>query len=437
MAYNETVKSTHTTASKSFNPSRDNLRSLLWMRAFALLGQTLILLYVWLTEGAFAGQAGVIASLLVLALLTVLSLWRTAKPWPVADKEFLLQLLLDISGWSILMYLTGGANNPFISYFIVPIVVSAAVLPRTYTWGLGILAGALYGLLLNDYETFPLFTPHAGMDHGSSTQHIVGMWFNFLFSVGLISFFVVRMAHTMHRQEQWVAQQREDRLRDDQIMAVASLAAGTAHELGTPLSTMAVLIDEMLCDETLSEQARNDCELLARQVQQCKHTMAELTRTAELDSAEQRRRQPIGEFTQTVMERWRVRRPGIDYEFDCAPASPEMELDTTLAQAIENLLNNAADSGSAKVAMSVTWDSRYATIEVRDWGSGIAPEKMASLGKPVIHADRSGLGIGLMLSQAAVARYQGSIELRNHKDGGVLATLRLPLIQETTAAQKA
>lgn len=431
------VKSAGPTTAKPFNPSRDNLRSLLWMRAFALLGQSLILLYVWLTQGAFAGQTWVIISLIILAALTVLSLWRTAKPWPVADNEFLLQLLLDIGGWSILMYLTGGANNPFISYFIVPIVISAAVLPRTYTWGLGILASALYGLLLNDYQSFPLFTPHAGMHHGSSTQHIVGMWFNFLFSVGLISFFVVRMANTMHRQEQWVAQQREDRLRDDQIMAVASLAAGTAHELGTPLSTMAVLIEEMLADESLSDQARKDCELLAKQVQQCKHTMTELTRTAELDSAEQKRRQPIGEFTYAVMERWRVRRPGINYEFECAPASPAMELDTTLAQAIENLLNNAANNGSDKVAMAVSWDERYATIDVRDWGSGIPPEKMATLGKPVIHADRSGLGIGLMLSQAAVARYQGSIELRNHKEGGVLATLRLPLKQEPTAAPKA
>lgn len=401
------------------------------MRAFALLGQTLVLAYVWATEGGFEGQTAVVASLIVLATLTSLSLWRSAKPWPVADSEFLGQLLLDIGGWSILMYLTGGANNPFISYLIVPIVISAAVLPRTYTWGLGILAGALYGLLLNEYQTFPLFTPHAGMNHGSSTQHIVGMWFNFLFSVGLISFFVVRMAHTMHRQEQWLAQQREDRLRDDQIMAVASLAAGTAHELGTPLSTMAVLIEEMLSDDALSTQARKDCEMLAKQVQQCKHTMTALTRTAELDSAEQRSVQPVGEFAHSVMERWRVRRPGVNYEYICEPNSPTMELDTTLAQAIENLLNNAADSGSEKVAMTVAWDSKQVTLEIRDWGSGIAPEKIATLGKPVIHADRTGLGIGLMLSQAAVARYQGAIELRNHKEGGVLATMRLPLVANT------
>ncbi|MFK7976963.1 MAG: ATP-binding protein [Halioglobus sp.] len=423
----------------TFNPSSDNLRSLLLMRAFALLGQTLILLYVWFTQGGFDGQWSVVASLVTLATLTAISLWRSAKPWPVADNEFLVQLLLDIGGWSILMYLTGGANNPFISYLIVPIVISAAVLPRAYTWGLGILAGALYGLLLNYYQAFPLFTPHQsmghGMDHGSSTQHIVGMWFNFLFSVVLISFFVVRMAQTMNRQEQWLAQQREDRLRDDQIMAVASLAAGTAHELGTPLSTMAVLIDEMLSDEALSPQAREDCELLAKQVQQCKHTMTELTRTAELDSAEQRSIQAVGEFTHGVMERWRVRRPGIDYEFNCADQSPKMELDTTLAQAIENLLNNAADSGSEKVAMQVEWDSKEVIIEVRDWGSGISPEKMASLGKPVIHADRSGLGIGLMLSQAAVARYQGSIALRNHKNGGALATMRLPIVLEARTGE--
>ncbi len=420
-----------TTNTRRFTPSTDNLRSLLWVRAFALASQMLVLIYVVQTQGRFEGVAGTATSLLILAVLTLLSLWRTTRPWPVTDNEFFTQLLLDIVGWSILMYFTGGANNPFVSYFIVPVVIAAAVLPRASTWLLALGAGAIYGLLLFYFKPFPLFSPHAGMHHGSSSGHVVGMWFNFLFSVGLIAFFVVRMAQTMRRQEQWLAQQREDRLRDDQIMAVASLAAGTAHELGTPLSTMAVLLDEMLSDETLSDTARADCQLLKKQVLQCKSTMTELTRTAELDSASERQPQRIGDFAHQVMERWRVRRPGIDYTFHCPDDSPTLAVDPTLGQAIENLLNNAADSGSASVELAVSWDSQWVTLAVSDRGRGIDPDKMAALGKPVIHADRSGLGIGLMLSQATVARYQGTLTLRNRKDSGVVATLRLPLGAES------
>jgi two-component system sensor histidine kinase RegB len=104
-----------------------------------------------------------------------------------------------------------------------------------------------------------------------------------------------------------------------------------------------------------------------------------------------------------------------------------LELDPTLGQALENLLNNAADTGTEKVALKVRWNGEEASISVRDWGPGIPAEMLEQMGKPIIHADRSGLGIGLMLSQASVERHGGRIELRNLREGGTLATLTLPL----------
>lgn len=413
---------------RAYSPSVDNLRNLLIIRSIALLGQTAVLAYVMLTSRTTADLLGVIISLSALALLTMASLLRTTRPWPVADNEFLAQLLIDVLGWTALMYFTGGANNPFISYYIVPLVIAAAVLPWRHTW---LVAGAsmlAYSLLLYIYQPFPLFTPHAAMGHGDGTNvHILGMWFNFLFSAGLITYFVVRMAAILRRQEDLAVTQREDRLRNDQIMAVASLAAGTAHELGTPLSTMTVLVDEMLDSQEQGTQMQEDCLLLKDQLTQCKSTLAELSRTAELSSVEQKQIQAVGDFARTVLEQWAVRRPGIRYSFDCPPDSPAIEFDLTMSQALENLLNNAADTGSDKVEMAIASDVHTVHISVRDWGPGIAPQLMENLGKPIIHADRSGLGIGLMLSQATVERYGGHIELRNLKEGGVIATLSLPI----------
>ena len=208
---------------------------------------------------------------------------------------------------------------------------------------------------------------------------------------------------------------------------MASLAAGTAHELGTPLATMTVAVEEMLQDPTLGEQSRRDCELLRGQLAQCKSTLAGLSRTAELSSIEQTRRQPVGEFTRQTVERWAVRRPGVVYQVICEGAGPAIEFDLTMGQALENLLNNAADSGSDRVEVSVTWDDKEAHIRVRDWGPGIPAALLEQLGKPIIHAGRSGLGIGLMLTQAAVQRCGGRIELRNLRAGGTSATLTLPL----------
>ena len=419
--------------SSTYNPSLDNLRSLLIIRGIALLGQTAVLAYVLVASRTTESLWGVTLSLLTLALFTTASLWRTTRPWPVTDNEFLAQLLVDVLGWTALMYFTGGANNPFVSYYIVPLVISAAVLPWRYTW---LVAGAsllAYSLLLYYYQPFPLFTPHAHPGHANgSNVHVLGMWFNFLFSAGLITYFVVRMGATLRQQEALAVAQREDRLRNDQIMAVASLAAGTAHELGTPLSTMTVLVEEMLSDETLPAQAREDCALLQEQLLQCKATLTELTRTAELTTAAQRQSGPLGEFVERCVARWAVRRPGVICDVSCDhtgedASGPRIEYDSTLCQAFDNLLNNAADSGSDRVAVSYRWRDREAEITVRDWGEGFAPELLQDIGKPIIRSSGSGLGIGLLLTHATVERYGGRIEVCNQRDGGAMATLYLPL----------
>ena len=434
--YNAPVKATPPRPVSAYNPSLDNLRSLLLIRSIALLGQTGVLAYVMLVSRTTESLWGVAVSLVLLAAITMASLWRCTRPWPVADNEFLAQLLIDVLGWTALMYFTGGANNPFVSYYIVPLVISAAVLPWRHTW---LVAGAsllAYSLLLYYYRPFPLFTPHAHMGHGDGASvHILGMWFNFLFSAGLITYFVVRMASMLRQQEARAVAQREDRLRNDQIMAVASLAAGTAHELGTPLSTMTVLVEEMLEEETLGGQARQDCELLRSQLAQCRETLAGLSRTAELTSVDQVQRQPLGDFVRQTVDRWAVRRPGVTCEIRPpeAGAGPDIAFDSTLGQALENLLNNAADTGSPRLEVSYRWDADQAEIAIRDWGPGVAGELLQDMGRPVIRASRDGLGIGLLLSHATVERYGGHIELRNAPDGGTIATLSLPLARGAVA----
>ncbi|MEH6587579.1 MAG: ATP-binding protein [Halioglobus sp.] len=412
------------------SPSLQNLRSLLLIRSMALLGQIGVLCYVLLENLTTEGLLGITTSLTALAGLTIASLWRCSQPWPVSDAEFLAQLLLDVLIWTALMYFTGGANNPFVSYYIVPLVIAAAVLPWRYTWLVTGASLGAYSLLLYFYRPFPLFTPHAAMGHDTGTNiHILGMWFNFLFSAGLITYFVVRMAAQLRLQEGRAVAQREQRLRSDQIMAVASLAAGTAHELGTPLSTMTVLVDEMLADDSLSDQARQDCLLLQQQIGQCRSTLSDLARTAELNTGNETSTTALHTFVSQAVERWAVRRPGVSYQVKTPNTgnSPYVVQDSTLSQAFENLLNNGADAGSQKLEIRYQWDSREAKIEIRDWGKGIKPELLENIGKPIIRASRSGLGIGLLLSHATVERYGGRIELRNAADQGAIATLFLPL----------
>ncbi|MEM1110952.1 MAG: ATP-binding protein [Pseudomonadota bacterium] len=422
-----------------YSPSRANLSSLLAIRSIALLGQVGVLAYVVSVNRFADAPWGLALGLLALGAITAISLWRTTRPWPVSDSEFLGQLLVDVIGWTALMYFTGGANNPFVSYYIVPLVIAAAVLPWRYTWVITACSLAAYSLLIYVYQPFPLFTPHVGIGHAhdnAGQAHILGMWFNFLFSAGLITYFVVRMAATLRSQEDAAARQREERLRNDQIMAVAGLAAGTAHELGTPLGTMTVLIDEMLEDPALSPQQREDCTLLKRQLLQCRETLSDLVATAERSSVEQRELRELTDFARGPLERWAVRRPGVRYHFQQqrAGAPPQIEQDSTLGQAMENLLNNAADTGSELVEVDVSWDQQAGHIAIRDHGPGVSPENLPAPGTPVLRATRSGLGIGLLLSYAAVERHGGHIDLSNHPEGGAVATLTLPLLDRGAAA---
>ncbi len=424
----------NTSSNLNHSPALENLRSLLIIRSIALLGQIGVLCYVLLTSRTTEDLLGMTISLVCLAALTIASFWRCSKDWPVSEGEFLAQLLLDVLIWSSLMYFTGGANNPFISYYIVPLVISAAVLPWRYTWVVAAASLSAYSLLLYFYRPFPLFTPHASMGHDTGTNiHILGMWFNFLFSAGLITYFVVRMAAQLRLQDTRAVAQREQRLRTDQIMAVASLAAGAAHELGTPLSTMTVLVDEMLTDEDLSAQSREDCLLLQQQLQQCRATLKDLSETAEINSGHDISPILLGTFVNQTVDRWAVRRPGVSYRVNALSSgeSPFIAYDSTLSQALENLLNNGADAGSKKLTISYQWDSRQAQIEIRDWGKGIKPELLESIGKPIIRASRLGLGIGLLLSHATVERFGGRIELQNAPDKGAIATLFLPRLEKT------
>lgn len=430
-------------ARSAYSPSLANLRSLLAIRSIALLGQAGVLAWVVLTTRSIHPPWGMALALLGMATLTIASLWMCRGERRVGDREFFTQVMLDIAGWTALMYTSGGADNPFVSYYIVPLVVAAAVLPWRYTWWVAAAAVAAYSLLMFFSMPFPLFSPangagvqagisHTGMTHRAGVHHqgnlhSLGMWFNFLFSAGLITFFVVRMRVVLREQENREAARREEQLRHNQILAVASLAAGTAHRLGTPLSTMTVLLDEVRDDAAASGQLQEDLQLLGQQLQQCREILRELSDTAELAEAGELQLGPLDYLADTTLQAWAARRPGVSCQLETLGRGepPLVAYDQTLPQALENLFNNAADTGSEKIHVCVDWDATRCRVSVRDHGPGVSPALQASLRAPP--GQHNGLGIGLVLTRATAERHGGSLSLANAEDGpGAIATLELP-----------
>jgi two-component system sensor histidine kinase RegB len=184
-----------------------------------------------------------------------------------------------------------------------------------------------------------------GAEQGSFSMHVVGMWLNFMFSAAVIAFFVQRIAASLRERERELAAAREETLRNERIVALGTLAAGTAHELGTPLATVAVVAKD------LQEEYANDPELgpqlglIRGQIDLCKGVLSKIVAASGQLQAGETRNVPLDRAVSELMEQWGLLRPGVRAKVGrVAAESAILRVDGTLEQALLNLLNNAADA---------------------------------------------------------------------------------------------
>ncbi len=434
----------------SLTAAKTNLQRLALVRLIAITGQLAATIHAYGWLHAPLDYSWLLAVIGLLALATIFTFWRLGRPWPVTDAEFFAQLVFDIASLSALLYASGGATNPFVSYFLIPLTIAAIVLPWRYTLALALLCIGAYSALLFFYVPLPLFEPsHAHLHHGEDAAapggainpHIWGMWLNFALSAALITSVVVRMANTLREQQRELNMRRENALHSEQLLAVATLAAGTAHELGTPLNTMTLLLDEIQngLDKTPDRDAQlqSDIALLKQQAQICRATLKKLVDTAEThrpqnDQGSQRNflKQGADLFLGELLERWQVVRPEARYELTIAAGpAPLIRVDEALRQAIIHLLDNGADTRSGPLDVRLDWSVSNIELRIRDRGPGIPLDIAEQLGKPFVTSKGSGLGLGLFLSHATIERCGGEIRLYNPPGGGTEAVLRLPAVK--------
>ena len=404
-----------------------NLQRLCLIRSVVLAGQCIALLFAvtaWQWQLPVATLAIILVSMF---LITLATWWRSGLSWPITDEEFVAHLLVDVAALALVMYEVGGASNPFVSFFLVPICIAATTLPWRFTWLIAASSVSAYSALLFFYKPLlPLEPHHSGS--GSINLHVMGMWFNFAVSAMLITYFVVQMSSAVRRRDQALAKIREQRLQDEQLLAIATLAAGTAHELGTPLSTMRIVTDDLLEDDTLPETLREDVATLGSQLSLCKDILGRLTTTAQDFSAGRTSHIPVHKFFSLLKDHWQLLRPALhDVRFEITiPRETLMLMDTTLEQAIINLLNNAVDVSPENVSLQCFLDGDTFVVAIEDEGPGLPRGQADNLGKPFVSTKGKGLGLGLFISHAAANRYGGELIWHNRKPVGSRVELRLP-----------
>jgi two-component system sensor histidine kinase RegB len=399
----------------------------------------LVLLRWWLLGGlllaVLAGPTLLDVPLPLLPMLVVLGLLagfnllagRRAGGEELPPVELAGQLAVDLAGMGVLLYLSGGATNPLVSLLLLPVAVGALSLPGRWAAGIAALAITLYSFLMLHSLPLPI------TDAARATRlHLAGMWLTFVVSVAMAVWFIVRMTASIRARDAQLAAVREDALRDAQVVALGQLAAGAAHELGTPLATMNVLAGELARDERLPGDAREDLELLRKQIAACKEIVGGMTRQAGIARAGET--QAAETWLEGLLARWRTLWPQATCLFEAAGTgpAPRISVDPAIEQAVTNLLNNAAQAALHGIRLALDWDKARLRITVSDRGPGFPPEILRCCGAEPVQPQGEGAGIGLWLTRAAVQRAGGCMILDNTATGG-RATLELPLPQGASA----
>ncbi len=368
----------------------------------------------------------IITIILTHALFNIATHLRTKKNRPISSLDFFMQLAFDALILTALLYFAGGSTNPFVSLFLLPLVIAAAILPQRFAWAMAALTVACYTVLMFFYQ--PL--PHAHVKHGADFDlHVLGMWFGFLLSTGLIVFFVVRMANSLRERDHLLATTQEQTLRDQHLVALGTLATGAAHELGTPLATMAVLAGELKHDHSNNADVLEKAELLRSQLDRCKNILSNITASAGQARPEAATRFAIDDYLKTVVNLLQSSRPtaNMSYQFKGTEPAPHILADKTLTQALLNILNNAADASIDNIEFEAHWTNEHLSLTIRDRGEGLSPSVQAAAGTPFFTTKPNGQGLGLYLARAVMDRFGGKIKLLNRDGGGTQAVIELPL----------
>lgn len=397
---------------------------LIYLRYLAVIGGMLALAAANAMMDIGATRKPLIGTLAALLAINIAAhLWMRRRDGDV-PALIAAQLCVDMLALTVMLHFSGGPGNPFASLYLVPVTVAAATLRFRYAVPIAVLAAFMYTSLLGTHRHM------MGLGGDGFATHVTGMWIEFLISTVILVSVLGRFRAIVQEQRQRLAKARESALRDESLIAVGALAAGTAHELNTPLTTLGMLVDE--CAAAPASASAEDYALMREQLARCRDHVGALAALARRGALGEAVIEPADAFVRDCLSRWQLLRPGVDVQVEQWAPGALLKVDQTLPQALLNLLNNAADANASVGANGPivlrTWVSagRY-HLHVLDRGPGLARDRDAVSG-----ASRGdGLGIGLLISNASIERCGGAVRLFARDGGGCVTEVILP-VEATT-----
>jgi two-component system sensor histidine kinase RegB len=402
-----------------------NLELLIQLRWAAVLGQVMTIEVVHYGLHIALPLQQMIGVVAVLAVFNGLSELRRRGGREVSSTELFAALLVDVGALTAQLYFSGGTTNPFVSLYLLQVVLGAVLLEAWAAWTL--VATSVLCLIALSRLAEPLALNHA---QGLASSFVLGMVVCFALNAALLVTLVTRIMANIKRRDARVAQLRERASEEEHIIRMGLLASGAAHELGTPLSTLAVILGDWLhlphftSDPELLEEV-SDMEV---QVRRCKAIVSSILLSAGGARSESSEATTVHDFFDDLVAHWQRTRPNgqLDYVNRFGADEP-MVADSALKQMIDNVLDNALEASPQAQMLKVERDGESLRVTVSDRGPGFAPQILAQLGKPYQSTKgRHGSGLGLFLVFNVARTLGGRVDVQSSAAGAAV-TITLPL----------
>lgn len=412
--------------------NRKNLLLLVSLRWLAVFGQiaAIAIADFWLGMSLPVWQMGIVIAFLI--GLNLITLYRYASGAPITNTELFLDLLLDVATLTAQLYLSGGATNPFVSLFLLQAVLGAVLLRPWSTWTIvAVTTGCFIGLTFFYRDIGFSLSASDPSQSAVFRLHTYGMFVSFLLAAVLLVLFVTRINQNLRDRDTRLAELRQQSAEEGHIVRMGLLASGAAHELGTPLATLSVILNDWQRVPALRTDDDFVMELAEMQAQlnRCKEIVSGILRSSGEERGEDSAPSSIVSFIDGVVDDWESSRGLTELHYTNRLNEDFMiASDILLKRILFNVLDNAFEVSPAWVGLDISRDGDLLMIAVRDAGPGFSSDMLAEFGKPYMSTkQRPGSGLGLFLVVNVLRKLGGRAVAINIPTGGAIVELSLPV----------
>ena len=412
----------------AFSEASIRLRTLVLIRWIAVVGQAATVLTVHYAFGFSFPTEGALTAVAISAALNIVATLSRRSGRRLGDREALLYLGYDTLQLGVLLFLTGGLQNPFAILMLAPVTVAATVLSRSSVIALSGLTVAALSLLAMAH--LPL--PHRpGVSLVPNPLYMLGMWTALVSSTLFIAGYIWSVAEEARRMRDAFAATQLALAREQRVSAVGALAAAAAHQLGSPLATIAVVAKELVRDVPSGSPYAEDAKLLLSQSERCRTILAELTRRRdggpEGEDSGDFSPLPFSALVEAAGEPHS--RKGIEIAYRTVPGhdggraldEPLVAPRPEIMHGLGNLIQNAAQFARTEVTVTTSWSEDAISVDIVDDGPGFAQQVLPRIGEPYI-SGRGGethhMGLGIFIAQSLLERTGARLDFANAAEGG-------------------